>query len=307
MGKKSRRVRTGDDFTPSRSALKAQREKAAIARDNEGRIRALAKKLQEDLQDVDVYTPPPPVSERDDCPLCFHPMQLNYELESSFMQCCGQTLCIACCNQKQHMCETKEEHGGRTVCAFCREVLSEPAEIICKRLERLVEEHKHLLAMHTLSGKYERGDGVPRDDGMSMQLLLRAAEQGRVEAYCDLAGRCWAGAGGAMQSVDLAMLFASAAAKRGDLVGQRLLGDYNDLHCKNTEQAIKHWSFAAKHGERTSLTYLRMKCDQGHVSRITLDEIEMSFKEALKEEWSKEGGSAFLLEEMKIKLFGTPY
>lgn len=90
MGKKGKRAGKGGG-TAKHGAGKAHRERAVAMREIEAAIIALVEKLEEELHDVDVFSP---LSEKEDCPVCFLPMSCPDN--AGYVPCCGKTICKGC-------------------------------------------------------------------------------------------------------------------------------------------------------------------------------------------------------------------
>ena len=86
------------------------------------------KKRAAELHDEALFALPPPLS-RQDCPICFVPLSSD-DLFSSYMPCCGKTICQGCVSGNNAEAFEKSIKNClnvlRTVCPFCRDTRDIP-------------------------------------------------------------------------------------------------------------------------------------------------------------------------------------
>ena len=279
-GKKGKRSTKAADGRARQGPGKARRERAAALKEIEARARALAERLEAELQDVELFGPLP---EREDCPICLLPMP-TLDNKSCYKPCCGKILCNACANSSWAMSERRNITPS---CAFCRS-----DDKICNeaRLERFKKraEANDTGALNALAGMYQTGArSVPGDDVLSMHYALRAAELGHPNAMIMLSVQCVDEPVGILSNFeDGREIFATAAAKKRSVSGYSLLG-YLHFERQELDKAANIFSFSARRGDTRSLELLRTRYRQ-LVSDSELDDIEREYHEFTKVEWSEE-------------------
>eukprot|EP00956_Cyclotella_meneghiniana_P038899 scaffold161755_cov35-Cyclotella_meneghiniana.AAC.1 len=127
------------------------------------------KKRARELFDVQLFALPPKTEE---CPICMIPLPYSDD-ESSYMSCCGKTICNGC-----RYCLTRD------CCPFCNTAHpTSPEETMMRFAERIEKyndpEAMVLLAMYHSTGEY----GLPVDKSKAFELLQRASELGSATGH----------------------------------------------------------------------------------------------------------------------------
>ena len=102
--------------------------------------------------DEDLFKDPPP---RDECPICFLPLPLNFG-EHRYQACCGKVLCCGCI-------DAVEAEDEDITCPFCRTPEHTSDEELIERMKKRVGA-SDADAFLLLGKFYNRGDvGFPQD------------------------------------------------------------------------------------------------------------------------------------------------
>ena len=245
MGKKGKKGQAG-------------KPKKLTPKDVGKRLNALAKNLEEELEELegaDLFAPLPPT---EDCAICLVPLpRLN--LESVYKACCGNFVCKACIiENKESIDKQNEEKVGKKVaftCPFCREPEptrfdEEYAQIEARCLK---DDHK---AFTMMGGIYWKGEGgMVKDDLKALDCSIRAVELGSAASCVHIADAYNEGIGLAINK-ERALLFERVGALRGDICSRNNIG-FSEYHSGNHEIGIRHWKIAAEAGHQKSLNNLR--------------------------------------------------
>ena len=306
MGKKSKRsTKTGNE-PDKKGAGKTRREKIAALKDIDARITALVENLEKEHEEKDVFAP---ISKREDCPICLVPMpavdySLKYATRACF-PCCSMQICKGCIF-------AQTQARVNLACPFCRAPIKHSKNDGLKMVRQRAEANDPE-ALHDLAKSYAEEDDkcdVQQDCIAAMQLYLQAAELGNVASIIDIAYKCRTGYAGKLGNAALAIRLATAIAKTGCMRGHALLGylhflDWNieaEIPYDNDKKlkAIKHWAYAAKAGDPSSMKSLEQLCDdlEIYLEGCTLDEVKRDFDEAKKLEWTEERERAYAIDRM---------
>ena len=92
MGKKGKKAQAG-------------KPKKLTPKDISKKLDALVKKLEEELEGADLFTPMPPT---EDCPICLVPLPRR-EDKWCYKACCGKTICAACVKESKAAIKMQNE------------------------------------------------------------------------------------------------------------------------------------------------------------------------------------------------------
>lgn len=288
MGKKGKRAGKGGEFA-KHGAGKARRERAVAMREIEAEIIAFVEKRKEELQDVDVFSP---LSEKEDCPLCFLPEPISGDT-GMYFACCGKSICGGCV--VRHRAAFRD--FGRSPCPFCRTVCGYGEEVQLQRMEKRVADNDadstyHLAAAHS--------DGnfccLSVDHVQGRKLFLQAGRLGNAQGIVRLGCLVEDGDGGP-KNHEMAVRLYVLAAKLGCAPAHSHLGNIS-IKKEMYDEGVRHLSHAARGGHLPSLNVLIKHTYIDAVdwmSEEKLLEIEEAYNDATEDDWSEErekaGGS----------------
>ena len=168
MGKKGKKAQAG-------------KPKKLTPKDIGKRLDALAKKLEEEIKDADLFAPMPPT---EDCPICLVPLPRIFS-KSVYKTCCGNTICDACIEENHAVIKAKNEKNAgkkdkpviQDTCPFCRApVPSSFGEVMRQCEGRLHYDYK---ALDAIAGGFCFGTRGQAEDKMkALDYLIRATEVG---------------------------------------------------------------------------------------------------------------------------------
>ena len=187
--------------------------------------------------------------EPDDCPICFQPMPIDVG-QTSFMICCGKTICNGCIYDME-MSEEGKNKEGLLLCPYCRTPKACSDEEQVKRVKKLMDKGNGE-AFCFLAGYYNQGKyGLPQDYQKANELLLKAGELGYSDAYCNLGNSYHFGEGVAID-LKKAKYYYELAAVDGSTNARYNLGCIEG-ESGNVLRAYKYYMIAAKAGDKDSI------------------------------------------------------
>ena len=194
----------------------------------------------------------------EECPICMQPLPHEPNV-SSFMSCCGKTICSGC------IYSIEMESKAKDLCAFCRTPHSSSYEEEIERINKLIDKGNGE-AYYSLGGGYLNGElGLPQDMTKATELFLKAGELGYAEGYYNCGVNYCTGRG---VEVDMkkANYYFELAAMNGHIKSRHNLGAYegND---DNYHRATKHYIIAAKAGYDASLERVKIGYKLGLVTK----------------------------------------
>ena len=143
----------------------------------QARLNALAKNLEDELKDADLFAPLPPT---EDCAICLVPLPHVKISEVGYVVCCGKEICWAC-YKKEHeesINKQNEENFGKKValtCPFCR---SASDEEFCACFKQGVCKMTPLLFYNDGRSSPECEHDLPKDDLKALDCYIRAVGLG---------------------------------------------------------------------------------------------------------------------------------
>ena len=240
MGKKGKKGQAG-------------KPKKLTPKDVGKRLNALAKKVEEELKDVDLFAPLPPT---EDCAVCLVPLS-RLVSNSVYFACCGNFICVGCVEENKALIKKQnEENGtkGKDTCPFCREPRPIPAEYVRQLEARALKSDQN--ALLSLGGHFMKGEhGLPQDELKALDCYIQAAELG-CSGACTHIGDCHNNGKGAAINNEKSALFWRAGALGGDIVARNNIG-CSEYNSGNLEIGIRHWKIAAEAGYQNSLDALK--------------------------------------------------
>ena len=245
MGKKGKKAQAG-------------KPKKLTPKDVGKRLNALAKHLEGELKDADLFAPLPPT---EDCAICLVPL-LRGHSEIYYQPCCGNSICWACYEENKASIKKQNEdkNAGKKLaftCPFCREPELTASPEFLRQLQArcLLKDHNALVLMGEL---YSRGapPEMPKDDLKALDCFSRAVEFGSGEACVNI-GTSYREGEGVSVDKERAALFMRVGATRGSIVARHNIGWDEYYTFGNHEIGIRHWKIAAEAGHQCSLNELR--------------------------------------------------
>jgi TPR repeat protein len=250
-----------------------------------------------ELRDEALFKDPPA---KEDCPICFLPMPLNFihcislppatilsvpiydyamaneELANpetrDYYECCGKSICNGCS-------ESLALSGNMHTCPFCKAVrMGKTNEAIVEGLMKRIEVND-ADAMFELAGHYKFGSlGLQQDQERVIELMTKAAELGHSHAHFFL-GNTIHDEGGDLKKAKFHYETAVIAGHEG---ARHNLG-LDEYNSGKKERARRHWKIAASAGEYHSMERLRKSYENGIVSRDEIDPILTAYNNSCAE------------------------
>ena len=241
MGKKGKKAQAG-------------KPKKLTPKDIGKRIDVLVKKLEEELEDADLFAP---LSPTEDCAICLVPLS-PVKSHALYKTCCGKEICLAC-HKENEASINKQNDAGKKIdftCPFCREPVPNTDLEVRRQLQAKCLQNDHM-SLHLFGELSQKGEnGVVKDDLKALDYYIRAVELGSAVA-CSGIGKGYREGNGVAVNKERAALFEQMGALRGDIYARNNIGslEYNNLG--NHEIAIRHWKIAAEARLQESLNALK--------------------------------------------------
>ena len=130
-----------------------------------------------ELFDEILFKKPPSM---EDCPICMLQLPLLSDTPNIYLPCCGKTLCDGCMDEMLMLITERERYN----CPFCRTSMIDSEKF---RVERCMKRMKadDADAFNMMGSCYLKGsdEGLQKDTEKALEMYLRAAELGSVEAH----------------------------------------------------------------------------------------------------------------------------
>ena len=225
------------------------------------------------ISDDDLFNKPQPP--REECPICFIPLDLDPD-SCIYKGCCGKKLCIGCAYGIVEAGIKRE-----LPCAFCR--TPEMNMTDKERLKRIKKRMKanDAQAFFEMGYYYREGKhGVRQNYVKSVEHMEKAAKLGLASANYNL-GCSYHNGDGVQRDMKKAKHYWSLAAVQGDLSARHSLAGYEFNNEKDISRAMKHYRLAAEHGNPDSMRTIHAGILRGYVTKNEYEEILRSHNEAL--------------------------
>eukprot|EP00956_Cyclotella_meneghiniana_P024568 scaffold49508_cov47-Cyclotella_meneghiniana.AAC.1 len=222
--------------------------------------KACRNRAAELLFDLKLFADPP---RREECVICCIPMPFK-ETESTYMTCCGKTICCGC------RCCLPREH-----CPFCNAGLPRSDEERNRRLFERIEKYNDPEAISHLGHCYTFGtNGLPLDHGKAIELFQRASQLGHAGAHYRLALAYFLERGVQLdrKKAKKAIHHCHIAAMMGHLDARCRLGVYEGLD-GNHDRSLRHFMIAARGGHDESLGAIKNGYMKGWVTKEDFEKI----------------------------------
>ena len=208
-----------------------------------------------------LFLDPPP---KEDCPICMLPMPHASGacgVGKTYMACCGTMICSGCSKAE----DGEVEKGNiKAWCAFCRVPIPTTDEENIKRVMVRCEQND-ANAFYKLGLLYRDGSmGLPQDTNKSIELIIRGADLGSLEAHWSLTSTYLFGRG-AEKDVKRGVHHLSFATMGGHEMARYFCGQMESQ--KSMNRAMKHHMIAAKAGVDLSLKKVGEGFKAGHVTK----------------------------------------
>jgi len=192
-----------------------------------------------------------------ECPICFLPMPLG-KGKSTFMSCCGQTICTGCIHT--HMVSNIHDEVKAGTCVFCRTAVSDKEEFRKRKKERIEANDPAALSFVGLKcydeGNYDK----------ALKYLTKAAELGDIEARCKL-GYMYMEGVGVEKDKEKAVHDYEKAAIGGHPEARHNLAVVEGINNGNMERGVKHMIIAARLGHDVSMKALLSSYKDGYITK----------------------------------------
>ena len=237
------------------------------------------KKRARELFDQKLYAQP---QKRDECPICMLTLPCD-DRESTYMSCCGKTICIGC-----RYCLTREH------CPFCNAADLITTEAV-KRLSERIEKYNDSQAMVLLGFRYINGlDGLQVDQSKAFELFQRASELGSALGHFHL-GNSYQLGNGAEIDMKKAVHHWQIAAMMGNMQARHNLGSV-ELENGNYQRGMKHYMISAKCGSKVSLDNIKEGFKDGLVTKEDFENTLRDYQASCDETKSEQRDRAEVIE-----------
>ena len=216
----------------------------------------VCKKREDKLHDKRLFTQPDG-THRGECPICFLPMSLDGD-KSTFMSCCGKTICNGCMHA--HIMSNEHDKVKALRCVFCRTPASDKEEFRKRERER-IEANDPAVFNNKGTECYNKGDY-----DKAVEYWTKAAKLGNAEAHYQLGCTYENGEGGVEKDEEKEVYHLEKAAIGGHPEARYNLACYEEEN-GNMERAVKHWIIAANLGCGDSMKELLEAYKNGHVTK----------------------------------------
>ena len=195
-----------------------------------------------------------------DCPICCHPLPLEFK-QTSFTACCCKFICVACDYANQ---EREQTLKLEPKCAFCRHALPKTKEEYLPNIKKRMEANDPAAfwAMGKTSCE-EEGDEIG-----AFEYWSKAAKLGNAEAHYDLSLLYKMGRG-VEKDLKKELHHLEQAAIKGHPEARHNLG-HREYENNRYDRAVKHFIIAANLGLDESLEVLKKLFRSGLVSNEDL-------------------------------------
>jgi len=251
------------------------------------------KRRAAELYDIELFKQPP--SQHGDCPICFLRLPL-LETGRTYYACCGKVICSGCTYAPVYDNQGNEVDNEK--CPFCRTSTPRSIEEQIKRTTNRVEMND-AQAMINLSCDYRDGAkgrrGYPQDYTKALELYHRAAELGNAGAYCNI-GLAYNNGEGVEVDKKKARYYYELAAMKGHTRARHNLGCLEG-RAGNIDQAMRHFTIAARNGCNDSLNKIQQTYSNGHATKEDYTKALQSYQTYLGEIKSRQRDEAAAADE----------
>ncbi|EJK67904.1 hypothetical protein THAOC_10990 [Thalassiosira oceanica] len=210
-------------------------------------------------------------SEKDDCPICQLPLQLDVK-RSVFNPCCMKRMCNGCVFAARKR--------GMWDCPFCRAPTPDEEQVLTMIRKRVAAGDP--VATWNLGAQYFLGEyGLEKDVARAIELYERAAELGLKEAHFNL-GVLYVNGAEVEKDMAKAFLHYEAAAMCGHVSVRFNLGT---MECNegNYDLALQHMMISAKLGHDSSLSFVKAAFMDGLATKADYAAALRGYQSAIEE------------------------
>jgi len=255
----------------------------------EARLDNLLFTAQAETANVDLFAP---LAESEECPICMIPLPIKY-IDIQFYSCCGKDVCNGCIYK--HV-TTDKANGVSEVdefkCAFC---CQPPPKNNVKALKKLMKKNIPNAFM-AMAEHYEQGDDVVQSDTRAIEMYIRAAELGHVDAFGKL-GNYYQKGVGVEQDGFKGLQYCQISAKKGSIQAHKALAQEHETR-GNVDEAVRHATVAASAGDQESMDNLMNAYKDESLSKEELTETLRAYQASSNAMKSKDRDDYRLFEEM---------
>jgi len=258
--------------------------------DIEARLDNLLATAQAETADIDLFAPII-IKEREECPICMIPLPID-DIAMAFFECCGKRLCMGCVYKSKITDSRKNKNEvpkHEEKCAFCRKPIVTAFKHRMKLLKKRIK-NDDANACTVLAALHETGQAVLQSNTKSLEMYIRAAELGHVDAFAKL-GYYYQDGIGVELDLSKAIEFYGVGAKKGSVNAHNQLAMF---HGKNGDdcKSLKHLKVAASTGNQLSMDTLMMYYKAKAFSKEDLAQTLRSFQSSRNEMKSKDRDDA---------------
>ena len=247
------------------------------------------KRRAAELYDEALFKQPP---SREDCPICFLELPL-YSNMQMYKGCCGKIVCDGCV-----YAHAQQADECRTSCPFCREPTSRTVEESMRRIERRVE-LKDPRATFMMGAFYADGEyGLSKNIDKAIELFLRAAELGSINAHFNL-GIAHHRGDGVQVDKEKTKHHYEKAVIAGHIRARHDLGTL-EANGGNLHRAMKHFIISANAGHDDSLKKVHCGFRDGLVNKDDFEKTLRAHQKSQDEtrsEWRDKAAAARMILE----------
>jgi len=212
-----------------------------------------------DLRDKILFKQPER-SHHGDCPICMLPFQLD-TMKASVTTCCSKKICIGC---NYAYCFKKKEGVIVAIdditCPFCRHPKPSSEEETEKNIMKRVESNDQAALLQMGMHLNKRGDYKS-----AIKYYKKAAEFGDADAHYNLSAMYKNGEG--VEKDDKKKVYHLEEAAIGGHPDARAMLGAIEGHNGNVERSVKHFIIGAKLGHDFSLEMVKLRYQNGSVSK----------------------------------------
>ncbi len=191
-----------------------------------------------------------------DCPICCVPLSLD-PLKSTLNPCCSKIICQGC-----NYANKIREYEGRLqqTCPFCRKALPDTDEEINELLMKRIAANDPVTMSQMGMSRYNKGDYEE-----AVEYWRKAADLGDADAHYHMSGMYDEGVG-VEKDEKMALYHAETAAMEGHPNARHNLALFERRNGR-MDRAVKHYIIAAKLGHDRSLEGVKELYKDGFVSK----------------------------------------
>ena len=214
--------------------------------------------------------------EGDACEICFLLIELSMNKHAKRNVCCMKRVCKGCILAAR-------QRGMNDRCPFCRTPFTNDNDTSSQLAMVQKRVHKgDAAAIKFLGDMYYHGSlGLTKDVPRAIELWMKAAELGSVDAHYELGLRYYPG-DGIEEDKPRGICHWQQAAMKGHVESRHNLG-FVDYKSGNYDIAVQHLMISAKMGFEDSLNAIMRRFKEGHATKEQYAEALLGYRDAVEE------------------------